>query len=177
MALVQNHNTNIIDALVCLSHQEVPSVELKRSLQKFVIMLYISKQNELIDRYTFLEDIGLLRWELHSKFWKDSCALPPTPAALKFNLLRANFITVAWKRFISSFNPTLPSLRGTDGIKSLYPWIMMTDEFPAPEFSLELTISNMQMYKKTHCAKNQCLCREHKVITTKVCQVIRKQST
>ena len=115
--------------------------------------------------YSFLEDIGLLRWELHSKFSNDSCALPPTPAALKFHLLRANFIALTWKRLILSLDPTLPGLMGNGWNKDFVP--IMTDELPAPEFSLELTICGC---KKTHCANNQCSCRKHKLICTEACQ-------
>ena len=42
----------------------------------------------------------------------------------------------------------------------------MSDELPAPEFSLELTICRC---KKTHCANNQCSCRKHKLVCTEAC--------
>ena len=164
-ALVQNDNSNILHALSCLGQNEIPSHELKRSLEKLVIMLYISKRKELSERYCELNEIGSLRWELNSKFSEDSCALPPTPAALKFHVLRANLITLTWKRLIVSLDPTLPDLIGNGWDNDLVP--VMTDELPAPEFSLELTICKC---KKTHCSNNQCSCRKHKFQCTEACQ-------
>ena len=75
-ALVQSGNTNILNALSCLGQEDVLSPEHKKSLEKLVIMLYISKRKELTERYSALQEIGTLRWELHSKFSEDSNAVP-----------------------------------------------------------------------------------------------------
>ena len=166
-ALVQSGNTNILNALSCLGQEDVLSPEHKKSLEKLVIMLYISKRKELTDRYSALQEIGTLRWELHSKFSEDSNALPPTPAALKFHTQRANFIALTWKRSIISLDPTLPNLVGNGWDKDSVP--IMTDELPAPEFSLELTICGC---KKSHCANNQCSCRKNKLLCTEACHCI-----
>ena len=161
MNLKQDGNSSIITALSSLGESEVPSIELKLSLEKLTVMLYSSKRKDLTTRYSELHDVGILRWELHSKFAEDSCALPPTPAALRQHILRANYITLAWKRYIITLNPPLPSLIGNGWDENLAP--VMTDELPAPEFSLELTVCKC---KKSKCSNNQCSCHENKLSCT-----------
>ena len=165
LALAQDGNSEILTALSHLGEDEVPSTDVKKMLEKLVVMLYSSKRKEFDVRYNMLEDVGLLRWELYSKFAEDSCSLPPTPAALKFHILRANYIALAWKRYSSALDPDLPNLVGNGWDESLTP--VLTDELPAPEFSLELTVCKC---KKTNCANNQCSCRKHKLACTEACQ-------
>ena len=164
MSLKISDSPGVFRALSRLGQNEVPSDELKQSLEKLVVTLYTSKRKDLSERYSALQDVGVLRWELHSKFAEDSSALPPTPAALKFHIQRANFITLAWKRYISALDPILPNLIGNGWDENLVP--IMTDELPAPDFSLELTVCRC---KKSNCANNQCSCRRHKLVCTEAC--------
>ena len=146
MNLKQDGNSSIITALSSLGESEVPSIELKLSLEKLTVMLYSSKRKDLTTRYSELHDVGILRWELHSKFAEDSCALPPTPAALREHILRANYITLAWKRYIIILNPPLPSLIGNGWDENLAP--VMTDELPALNFpwnSLSANVKNLSV--------------------------------
>ena len=138
MTLIQGGNTSIISALSSLGSREIISNELKTSLEKLVVLLYSSKRKDITVRYSGLQDVGVLRWELHSKYTEDSSALPPTPSALKYQILRANYIVLSWKRYIVALDPPLPNLVGNGWDENLVP--VMTDELPAPEFYLELTV-------------------------------------
>ena len=121
-------------------------------------MLYLSKRKDLLQRYDQLREIGILRWELYSKFSED------TPAALKFHILRANCVTLTWKRLTVELNPVLPQLAENGWDAELTP--IMTDELPAPESSLELTICKCN---KTHCTTKQCSCLKNNLQCTEAC--------
>ena len=102
--------------------------------------------------------------KLYYQFAEDSSSLSPTPAARKIHILKANYIALAWKRYSSALDPDLPNLVENGWDESLTP--VLTDEFPAPEFSLELTVCKC---KKTNCASNQCFCQKHKLVCTEAC--------
>ena len=55
-------------------------------------------------------------------------------ADLKFRVLKANYITLTWKPFIESLDPIFQNLLENCCGSDFVP--IMTDEFPAPEFSL-----------------------------------------
>ena len=90
-----------------------------------------------------------------------------SPKMLCSENLRANYITLTWKRLIESLDPTLPNLTengwGSDFVS------LMTDELPAPAFSLELTICRT---KKTHCANNQCLYHKNQLQCSEACHCV-----
>ena len=167
MTLIQGGNTSIISALSSLGSREIISNELKTSLEKLVVLPYSSKRKDITVRYSGLQDVGVLCWELHSKCTEDSSALPPMPSALKYHILRANYIVLSWKRYIVALDPPLPNLVGNGWDENLVPVNVMMDELPAPEFYLELTVCKC---KKTNCANNQCSCHKNKLACTEACQ-------
>ena len=87
-----------------------------------------------------MSEIGQLRWLLYSKHQVDGDLLPPTPSALKFKLLRCNFIALVWKRKIYSLTSVIPSITDNHGWNNNNGQYIpiMTDQLPAPEFTLEL---------------------------------------
>ena len=89
-----------IQALSSLGASEELSQETIEGLTTYVIKIYCSKWKETKNRYKDQSDIGQLRvrWDIYSKQRIDGDLLPPTPDALKFKLLRSNFIALVWKR-------------------------------------------------------------------------------
>ena len=81
--------------------------------------------------------------------------------------MRANFVTLTWKTLLLSLNPNLPNMIGNGWDSNLMP--VMTDELPAPEFSLELTVCGC---KKTHCINKQCSCFKLKLKCTDACHCL-----
>ena len=100
-----------------------------------MIRIYCSKRKETENRSKDLSDIGQLRWDLYSKENIDGDWLPPTPDALKFKLMRSNFIALVWKRKIVSFSPDIPTIGENYGWKIVEERLvaLMTDHLPAPE--------------------------------------------
>ena len=136
------------------------------------VQFYISKRKELTEHYASCsEDIGLLRWELHSKFSEANDLLPPTPAALKFHIMRANFVTLLWKVLMRCLSPVQPNMIGNGWHNDLTP--VKSDELPAPEFSLELTVCGC---KKTHCGNNRCSCFKFQLKCTDACHCLDCQN-
>ncbi|KAL5262839.1 hypothetical protein ACHWQZ_G001063 [Mnemiopsis leidyi] len=72
---------------------------------------------------------------------------------------------IIWKHYIIILNPPLPSLIGNGWDENLAS--VMTDELPAPEISLELTVCKC---KKSKCYNNQCSCHKNKLSCTEACQ-------
>ena len=92
-----------IQALSSLGSTEVLSQETIEGLTTYVIKIYCSKWKETENRYKDQTDIGQLRWDFYSKQRTDGDLLPPTPDALKFKLLRSNFIALVWKQKLPHF--------------------------------------------------------------------------
>ena len=127
-----------------------------RKIYHSVVYKYTNKKREIKERYSSLEDIGTLRWELHSKY-----------AAFKFHILRANYVTLTGKRLITSFDPELPDIVGNGWSIELYS--IMTDGLPAPESSIELSSCGC---KKTNCGTNKCSCRRNNLCCTEACTFV-----
>ena len=92
-------------------------------------------------------------------------------AALKFHVLRANFVSMMWKASCASFIPILPD-RTTDNGWELEDNLLaaiMTDMLPAPKFSIELSSCHC---KKTKCLNKQCTCAKNKLRCTELCDCI-----
>ena len=161
----------IINSFKQLSQERSVSADLIAALTKFTILLYISKRKEDRERYSDCEDIGALRWELYSKYSEENDLLPPTAAALKFHLLRSNYVALTWKQLSTSFDPELPPCTAEQGWHTEGSRItaVMTDELPAPAFSLELVSCGC---KSSHCRKNNCSCRKNNLKCTEVCNCI-----
>ena len=114
------------------------SSENAKLIERFVNLLYINKKKEYRDRFDGCTDIGSLRWVLHSRYSEESSCLPPTPAALKFHIQRSNYVCHSWRRLLRDTNPELPSTTDYGWSEDHKP--VLTDELPAPEFSLMLNI-------------------------------------
>ena len=96
--------------------------------------------------------------------------LPPTPGSLKFHIQRANFITGLWKSLIRDFNPEFfdPLENGWEDREGRL-FAIMTDQLPAPEYSIEM---NSCSCKKTKCVKGKCGCSSHGLKCTDLCKCI-----
>ena len=95
-------------------------------LSEFTMQLYSSHHDSSVS------DIGALRWFLFSKQNYTRDRLPPTWGALKYHILRANFVACMWHLSVMSFNPVIPSPADSG-------WVLsegklsahMTDNLPA----------------------------------------------
>lgn len=168
---VNSGNSEITDCLKFMGEEIVIPVEHQKSLERLTVLFFISKKKELTERYASCGDIGVLRWKLQSKFSEENDLLPPTPAALKFHIMRANFVTFLWKRLMRCLSPVLPNMIGNGWNDDLTP--VMTDELPAPEFSLELTVCGC---KKTHCSNKRCSCFKFELKCTDACHCLDCQN-
>ena len=80
---------SIIRSLIVFGGDEEIAQDVIDSLSLFTVKLYLKRQDDL-NRYSHLEDVGSLRWELYSKHQDDGDVLPPTEASLKYHIMRAN---------------------------------------------------------------------------------------
>ena len=146
----------IISSLRVFGGDEEIAQDVIDSLSLFTVKLYLKRQDDL-NRYSHLKDVGSLRWELYSKHQDDGDVLPPTEAALKYHIMRANYVTLMWKRSILSFHPTLPDCCVDQGwnIEDGKLAAVMTDILPAPEFCIEMISCKC---KKSKYVTNQCGC-------------------
>ena len=140
-------------------------------MTKFTIRLYISKRKEDQERYQGCEDIGALRWGLYPKQQQENDLLPPTAAALKFHILRSNYVARMWKLLSKSFEPDLLDCTSGHGweVEDGLLTAIITDMLPAPEIPIELTSCGC---KATHCSTNQCSCRKLGLKYNEVCHSI-----
>ena len=88
-------------------------------------------------------DTGDLTWHQLSKHQQEAHSLPPTPAALGFHIQQANYVCGDWKTLIGDFtfeSPDTVSYGWETKDGKLFP--IMTDNLPAPLFSIELNSCN-----------------------------------
>ena len=155
--LDESNDADIISALKSIGHAQTLTDSQVAALSRFVLILYCSKRKDDKVRFSSIYDIGALRWEFYSKHQSEADQLPPTPSALKFHLLRSNFVALMWNRASACFSPNIPTIGPEYGwnIENGQLTAIMTDMLPAPEFSLELSSCAC---KKTKCDSKQCSC-------------------
>ena len=171
LMILDENRTAILNSLIQLGQETAVSTEIIHGLTKFAILLYTSKRKKDNERYSDYDDIGALRWVFHTKYAEENDALPPTAGALRFHILRSNYLALTWKRLSMSFDPELPDCTYEHGwnTEDGCTTAVMTDQLPAPEFSIELTSCHC---KATHCSQNQCSCRRNHLRCTEVCTCI-----
>ena len=145
------------------------SVEISDAVTLYVNLLYAKKKEDRDAVHRF-KDSGELRWHLFVKNQQESDLLPPTPSALKFHIKRANYICGLWKSLSSNFNPEIegPTDNGWEEQDGRF-LAIMTDQLPAPEYSIELNSCNC---KKTKCTKGKCGCSRNGLKCTDLCKCI-----
>ena len=139
------------------------------AVTNYVNLLYAKKKEDR-DVVGKFKDTGELRWHLFTKNQQESDQLPPTPSALKFHIQRANYICGLWKLLSNAFDPEIksPTENGweeKDGMLRA----TMTDQLPAPDYSLEL---NSCKCKKSKCVKGKCSCSANGLRCTDLCKCL-----
>ena len=146
----------ILDALGNLG-TEVLDPGTWAELERFVCLLYRSKSHKAVKD---------LRWFLFSNRAAEGENLPPTFGALYYHILRANFVTMIWKRATLS-HTSLPSpvkfgWKFDDQANLYMPTLCLNK--PAPESVLEL----LRCYCTTGCGE-RCGCSKSKNPCTEMC--------
>jgi len=128
---------------------------------EFVLDLYRSKRPE------YILDISSLRWYLFSKHQLESEKLPPTMAALKFKILRSQYITSIWK-LSHIARPVLlsPSDFGwqLNEVENTYEPVMM-EQLPAPDSIIELSMCKCN----SGCSSLGCKCKKNGMLCMEMC--------
>jgi hypothetical protein len=83
---------------------------------------------------------------------------------------RAHYLCGTWKLQISSFNPQIscPTHHGWE-MKEERLVAVMTDQLPAPKFSIEMNSCNC---KKTQCVGGRCSCSRNGLRCTELCKCV-----
>ena len=140
-----------------------------KAMVEYTMLLYATKKEDR-EKLSQFGDTGDLRWHQLSKHQQDAYSLPPTPAALRFHMMRANYVCAVWKALSQEFLFTSPSTtdHGWETIDDkLIP--IMTDESPAPDFSIELNSCGCQ---KTKCKTEKCSCLQNGLKCTDICNCL-----
>ena len=146
---------DILHALAILGTQQDLPTEIYETLERFVCLLYKSK------KYSNVSD---LRWHLYSNRQAEAESLPPTRGSLELHIMRANFVTMVWKKAnesIVSF-PSACDFGWETGVSGrLIP--IRCKMPPAPE-----AITNLIKCGYRGCTRN-CSCRKNKLSCTEIC--------
>ena len=105
----------ILNALATLGTANELSSEIYQELERFVCLLYKSKSHS---------SVGSLRWFLYSNKEAEAESLPPTSSALRLHIMRANFITIIWKKADKKFQLLPPVCN--------FGWKSESDSYIAP---------------------------------------------
>ena len=143
-----------------------PTSDQSKAVSRFVMLLYAKRQDDRV-HVPKMADVGDLRWRLYSKHQKETENLPPTPSTLNRHVQRANYVLRLWKLSTTSFRPQLPDIKdhGWNIVDNLLCPIM-TDELPAPQYSIEMVNCSC---KSTKCANHYCTCRKNNLQCTDLC--------
>ena len=122
-----------------------------------------------------VSDIGALRWFLFSKQNYTGYRLPPTWGALKYHILRANFVACMWHLSLMSFNPVIPSPADSgwvlsEGTLSAH----MTDNLPAPLATIEMSVCKCD---KSKCVRGNCRCYRNRIKCLAMCGCQHRENT
>lgn len=167
-------DSDLLDTLVSFGSTLSLSGTEMGTLTKFVMKLYLSKRKGDAMRYSEVDDIGRLRWQMFSKRQTETESLPPTPGALEHHLRRSNYVSFMLKKLSTEFMPSIPApatIANQDHGWELVdekPKAIMTRELPAPEFALELTTCGC----KGGCRNKQCKCVKYDLKCSDACNCI-----
>ena len=104
-------------------------------LSEFTMQLYSSHHDSSVS------DIGAFRWFLFSEQNYTEYRLPPTWGALKYHILRENFVARMWLLSVISFNPVIPSPADSKWVLSEGKLsVHMKDNLPAPLATMEMSV-------------------------------------
>ena len=114
-----------------------------------------------------VSDIGALRWFMFSKQNYTGDRLPPTWGALKYHILRANFVTRMWHLSVMSFNPVIP-------IPADSGWVFlkgklsahMTDNLPALLATIVMSVCKCD---KSKCVRGNFSCYRNRIKCSDMC--------
>ena len=147
-----------IDALAKLGTRKQPSVDTMDAIKKIVCRLFAPK--------TAIMTVKELRWSLFRKKQAQSEKLPPTQAALRLAIMRANYQTLVWNLDTVPF-PDLPSPQEYGWKLKDDQWMpVMTSLAPAPNAVIELVGCGC---KTSRCSTNRCNCRRTGLNCTDLC--------
>ena len=113
-----------------------------------------------------IQRIPQRRWYIFSKLQCESSNLPPTTAALKYNIYRYHYVTLVLRRPLSTIqNLPSPWNYGCHG-EAYLP--ILTDELLA-----SISLTEMSMYScKTKCGTNRCKFRKNASRCTDMCKCV-----
>ena len=137
----------------CLSDQTIKEIE------HFVMTIYTKNIPNHV------ENIGDLCWYLFAKYQYEAEKLPPTAAALKFKILRSQYMSLVWKQsgkiHLDLPSPTECGWEEEDG--HLKP--KLTNELPAPKATRDISSCKC----KTGCSNGRCSCERNHLVCTEKC--------
>ena len=140
---------NTISSLANLGTREQPSMMTMQAIEKLVCQLYIQG--------TTIGSVAELRWLLFRRKQAQSERLPPTQAALRQAIMRANYQALIWNNDIVA-KPELPSPDEFGWKREEDKWVpVMTTLFPAPEAVIELVRCGCS---KSRCSSSRCNCKK-----------------
>ena len=151
-------NGETITALARLGTRGPPTADTMAKIERLVCQLYYPG--------TKICTVKELRWLLFRKKQAQSERLPPTQAALRQTIMRANFQTLVWN-LDTVAEPDLPSPKEFGWKEESGQWLpVMTPLLPAPEAIIELVKCSCS---KSHCSTNRCNCRKAQLNCTDLC--------
>lgn len=149
---------NTISSLANLGTREQPSMMTMQAIEKLVCQLYIQG--------TTIGSVAELRWLLFRRKQAQSERLPPTQAALRQAIMRANYQALIWNNDIVA-KPELPSPDEFGWKREEDKWVpVMTTLLPAPEAVIELVRCGCS---KSRCSSSRCNCKKAQLRCTDLC--------
>ena len=141
--------------------EDLPSTETLEQLEKFVVALYGGPK---IKRS--ISTLADLRWYLFSRYQHEADKLPPTFAALKYQIYRAHFVTMVLRRSHLPLQKLPPVTNfGWEVVDELLTPVM-TDQLPTPITLLEMSACSCQ----TKCLTRRCKCYKNGFVCTDMCK-------
>ena len=156
--MFKDTNEATIDALSKLGTRGLPTADTMAAIEKLVCRLYVPN--------TPIKTVSELRWSLFRKKQAESVKLPPTQAAIREAIMRANCQALIWS-LDSVPSPDLPPPQEYGWKLEDDQWVpIMTSLAPAPDAIIELVGCGC---KTNHCSSNRCNSRKAGLNCTDLC--------
>ena len=147
--MFKDANEATTDALSKLGTRGLPTADTMAAIEKLVCRLYVPN--------TPIKTVSELRWSLFGKKQAQSEKLPPTQAAIREAIMRANCQALIWS-LDSVPSPDLPPPQEYGWKLEDEQWLpIMTSLPPAPDAIIELVGCGCNT---SHCSFNRCNCRK-----------------
>ena len=156
--MFKDTNEATIDALSKLGTRGLPTADTMAAIEKLVCRLYVPN--------TPIKTVRELRWSLFRKKQAQSEKLPPTQAAIREAIMRANCQALIWS-LDSVPSPDFPPPQEYGWKLEDDQWVpIMTSSPPAPDAIIELVGCGC---KTSHCSSNRCNSRKAGINCTDLC--------